>query len=457
MRVPSSFRDPSGFVYKKDGVLLRQVDPSYRRFYDLLHSSGLYDALVGRRLLVEHAEVDKETWRATLDAYKVIRPEKVDFISYPYEWSFGQLKDAALCTLEIQRTALERGLTLKDASAFNIQFHHGRPVFIDTLSFEEYLPGKPWNAYRQFCQHFLAPLALAAYRDVRLLGLQKDFIDGIPIDLAAGLLPRRTHLRLGLGLHLHLHGRKQREYEAKTGDLKQRSIRKSALAAVVESLETTIRKLSWDPAGTEWADYYDQTNYSDRATEAKKMIVGAFLDEVQPGRVWDLGANTGVFSLLASAKGAQVISYDIDPAAVEKNYQAAKARKETSILPLLLDLSNPTPAIGWKNLERDSWMDRGPTDLVMALALIHHLAISNNVPLGEVADLLSRLCTWLVIEFVPKEDSQLQRLLATREDIFSDYTVGGFEQAFAAHFSTVRKEPVGDSHRTLYLMRKHGA
>ena len=213
----ASFRDPSGFLFTRQGVLYRQVNQLYRENYDRLMTSGLAEKLIRGGWLIPHTEVDAPPADASL-AYKVIRPELLDFISYPYEWSFSQLQDAALNTLAIQKMALESGMALKDASAYNMQFHHGRAVLIDTLSFEVYREGEPWVAYRQFCQHFLAPLALMAYTDVRLSQLLRVYIDGIPLDLAARLLPGKTRWDLGLATHIHLHAAAQQRYSDKTID-----------------------------------------------------------------------------------------------------------------------------------------------------------------------------------------------------------------------------------------------
>ena len=208
----SSFRDPGGFLFRREGSLYRQVNRACAEDFQLLESSGLAASLREAGLLIPHVEADVEPPRPDI-AFRVIRPEPVPFISYPYEWSFSQLKDAALTTLRIQKIALRHGMILKDASAYNIQFHRGRPVLIDTLSFTRYEEGQPWVAYRQFCQHFLAPLALMAYRDVRLSALLRTEIDGVPLDLAAGLLPWRTRLKPGLLMHLHVHAASQKKYE----------------------------------------------------------------------------------------------------------------------------------------------------------------------------------------------------------------------------------------------------
>lgn len=453
-RIPSSFRDPSGFLFKRDGLIYRQVNTVYKENYDHLINSGLYEALVNAGFLIPHDVVPTEP--AELDnAYKIIRPELVEFISYPYEWCFSQLKDAALTTLKIQKTAQEFGMSLKDCSAYNIQFRKGKPVFIDTLSFEKYHEGRPWVAYRQFCQHFLAPLALMTYKDVRLNQLLRVYIDGVPLDLASSLLPFRTNFSFSLLAHIHLHARSQKRFADKSSiDTSRYKVSRLSFMGLVDNLESSIRKLTWQPKGTEWAEYYKDTNYSEDALKHKKQIVAEFLDKLIPKTVWDLGANVGIFSRIASDKGIPTISFDIDPAAVERNYLECVAEGETKILPLLIDLTNPSPGIGWENNERMSLFERGSADVVLALALVHHLAISNNVPLSKIAFFLSRICNSLIIEFVPKSDSQVQRILATRDDVFPNYTQSAFENDFGIYFNTRRSVRIKDSERILYLMHK---
>lgn len=452
-QLPASFRDPSGFLFRQGGVIYRQVNLIYKDDYDHLMDSGLYQALVDDNLLIPHQEAGVESPVPEL-AYRVIKPDPVPFISYPYEWCFSQLRDAALTTLKVQRKALDFGMSLRDSSAYNIQFKNGRPIFIDTLSFGKHREGQPWLAYRQFCQHFLAPLALMSYADIRLSQLLRIYIDGLPLDLAGCLLPWRTRLRFSLLSHIHLHARSQKHFADKAVDVGRHRMSLYALLGILNSLESSVKKLKWQPRGTEWADYYQDTNYSLEASEHKKTIVAGFLDRVRPATVWDLGANVGTFSRLASDKGMPTVSFDVDPAAVEKNYLDCVARADTGILPLVIDLTNPSPGIGWENKERMPLKERGPADAVLALALVHHLAISNNVPLSRIAGFLSDICRWLIIEFVPKTDSQVQRLLATREDIFPDYTQEAFEKEFGKLFNITDTVPIKDSQRTLYLMQR---
>jgi hypothetical protein len=451
-RTPGSFRDPSGFVFEREGVLYRQVNQVYRADYDRIVSSGLGHFLTEAGLLIPHVEVDEEPFDPRL-SYKVLRPERVPFISYPYEWCFGELKAAALLTLEIQRRAVSHLMSLKDASAFNVQFVNGRPVFIDSLSFECYEVGSPWVAYRQFCRHFLAPLALMCKVDVRLNQLFRTSLEGIPLELASRLLPWSTRLDPRLLIHVHLHAKAEQAYSGNNSPSTHRAFSKAALLGLIDSLEGIVRSLRWEPRGTEWAEYYDETNYSDLATTRKLELVGAFLDEARPRTVWDLGANTGRYSRLAADRGASTVAFDIDPACVELNFRDVVARGVRNMLPLLLDLTNPSPGLGWDHDERSSFLGRGPADVAMALALVHHLAISANVPLGRIASFLRGVSPTLIIEFVPKADSQVNRLLASRKDIFDDYTREGFEAAFAEHFAIDRAESIVESERTLYLMR----
>jgi hypothetical protein len=382
----ASFRDPSGFLFYCDDVLYRQINEDYKNEYELLIESGLYNSLIKENILVPHEESGCLSSSLT-NAYKVIKPERIPFISYPYEWSFSELKDAALTTLRIQKLAIEFGMSLKDASSYNIQFYKGKPVFIDTLSFEQYQKGSPWKAYKQFCQHFYAPLILMANTDIRLNQLLRIYIDGVPLDLASKLLPLKTRFSPAILAHIHMHSRSQKKHSKSYADAKKTAKQMSQLAhlGLIDSLESSIKKQKWNPSGTEWGEYYTFTNYSDTAFEHKKELVLKYLKAVKPETVWDFGANEGIFSRLASDLAINTISFDIDPAAVEKSYINVKKENEINILPLLLDLTNPSPGIGWMNTEREALIQRSNPDVVLALALVHHLAISNNLPFNKIA------------------------------------------------------------------------
>jgi ribosomal protein L11 methylase PrmA len=453
--VRGSFRDPGGFVFTADGVIYRQVNRAFADEFDACVASGLYDHLAAERLLVPHRTVGLQR-ALTPDAHAVLEPERIEFVSYPYEWAFGQLKDAALLTLEAQERALARGFSLRDASAYNVQFHNGRPILIDTLSFGRYHEGEPWAAYKQFCEHFVTPLALMSMRDIRCGRLQREYLDGLPVDLGSILLPRRTWAKLGLLLHVHLHARASRTYrESSVARVTRgRAVSQRDLFRLIDNLRSTVEQLRWRPAGTQWADYTSHHNYTEAGLAAKQRLVRELVAQVSPRVIWDLGGNTGMFSRIARTVAGLAVCFDVDPGAVELNYRQMRDDAETGILPLQLDVMNPSPAQGWGHQERLSLEARGPADTVLALALIHHLAIANNLPLPRVAELLARWGRTLVIEFVPKADAQVQRLLQNRPDIFPGYTQEQFEQAFAQQYTIVARERVGESQRFLYLMQR---
>lgn len=449
-RESASFRDNFGYLFWSEGQVYRRVNQAGIASYVRLMESGLYKELSELGSLITHEELAKSG--DTKDIV-TIKPTLLKAISYPYEWSFSALKDAALLTLAVEQAALKKGMTLRDASAYNVQFVNGDPCLIDTLSLGIYVPGQPWEAYRQFCQHFLAPLALMSKVDLGLQQLLRVHIDGIPLALAARLIPPAKHLNLGLLTHLSLHARFQRNHESAerkpAGEMNLTS-----LLGLLDSLERTVRALKLPETKTQWGEYYDNTNYSEESFREKGEIVRSFLRQVKPERVLDIGSNDGVFSRIAAEEGAYVLSCDIDPMAVEHNYLRTRARKESRLLPMLIDLTNPSPALGWAQRERQSFTERARGEVTLALALVHHLAIGNNLPLDIIAEYFTTLSPFLIIEFVPKSDSQVIRLLASREDIFDDYTMDGFLMAFRKYYDLIGQQAVKGTERNIYIMKR---
>ena len=447
----ASFRDPAGFVFWRDGQPYRHIASSFASDWEAFVSSGLAKELMKDGLMIHYENVDPSL---SSGAYAVIKPAKINFVSYPYEWSFGQLQDAALLTLELQRRAVAKGLSLRDASAFNITFIDGRPMLIDSLSFERLVSGSPWVAYGQFCSHFLAPLALMAYKDPRAALMLREAVDGLDLAFVASLLPRRTLLNIGLLSHLHLHARSVSSHASDVTPPRQAHIRPTAAAGLLDNLRRTVAALSYLPAGTEWADYAGHTSYSPVAAASKAALVTSLLPATEQGWAWDLGANTGEYSRLAVDAGYRVLSADIDPAAVERHYRRLKNDQRRDTLPIVLDLTNPSPALGWDLHERRSIIERANADVVLALALVHHLAIGKNIPLSMIASFFAKLAPALIIEFVPKNDPMVAHLLLTRPDIFPDYTIGGFREAFGHEYAIIAERQIEDSPRTLFLMRR---
>jgi hypothetical protein len=447
----SSFRDPSGFVFERDGQIYRKVNKICQADYAHLMGSGLYNHLVRNELLIPH-ECESSSQDMVDNDYILIKPERIPFISYPYEWCFSQLKAAALTTLEIQEEALQYGMLLKDGSAYNIQFKNNKPILIDTLSFSKYSLGSPWMGFRQFCQHFLAPLALMTYTDMRLGQLLRLYLDGIPLDLASSLLPKHSWLSPAVFVYLHLHSYSQKRYSIRNSKLKRRGVNRRGLMGIVRSLKGVIGRLKLTKGRSEWSDYYRDSIYSAAATELKKNLVSSYLRAINPRVVWDLGANTGLYSWISGEVSDLTVSFDLDHVAVERSWRQVMERGNKNIFPLILDLTNPSPAIGWGESERMSLSQRGPADVVMALALIHHLAISNNTPFRQMASYFRKLGTYLIIEFIPKDDCNVRLLLSGREDIYDDYNQQSFETAFSEYFKIKQATNILETKRTLYLM-----
>lgn len=447
---PSSYRDPSGFVFQVNGIYHRQVNSVYADDYDRLMASGLYDKLVAGQLLVTHKEVAENLTGSAL-WYKTLLPEQLRFISYPYEWSFEQIRDAALHTLTVLRVSIEKDMILKDASPYNIQFVQGRPVFIDTLSFEKYDASQPWIAYRQFCESFLFPLYIEHYCSVPVGKVLIAWPDGIPAGDTVRLLPRRSKFNAGALLHVHL----QAGVKKGNGGGRQVAFSRQKLTHLIQHLEGILRKLkSGNSAHSTWSNYYEETILGDGYLQEKERVFRSFLEDLSFGSALDLGANDGYFSqILAERSEVRVVAVDGDPACIGRLYK--NAGDAGSILPLCIDLLHPSPAIGFRNRERAAYHERFCAELVVALALVHHLVLSGNVPLADVPDFLADLTTdALIIEFVPLEDAKAQELVRHKTQWHRPYDAATFEACMQQSFSIERKSVVGGTKRILYLMKK---
>ena len=435
-----SFRDPSGSVFYENGEIFRLVNELYFPHYQHLMTSGLYRKLIEKGLLIPHTEVSQSPL--------VLKPERIPFISYPHEWSFSQLKRAALITLEAQLLAAEYNMHLKDASAYNVQFRQGKAILIDTLSFELKTGSIPWIAYRQFCQHFLGPLTLQAHVDWRLRNLSLTHIDGPPLDLIVKLLPLSRLLRPSLLVHLFFHSK----FQAKTNFKPQKKsldlCSQSSIQALILSLKSAVNSIEWDYPKTTWQNYGEENSYSSQAFSHKESLIKQYLSVVKPGIVWDLGANEGHFSQIASQFSKEVVALDSDPVCIERLFN-----KQTPLLPLLMDLSVPTPAYGWGESERKSLAERGPTDLLMALALVHHLRVSVGVPFSHIAEYFSKMCRYLIIEFIPSDDKKFIQMTPENRIDCGAYTEGYFLKYFCHYFKIIQRDPIVDSTRVLFLMK----
>jgi hypothetical protein len=455
-RVAASFRDPGGFVFRQDGVVYRCINNSYAEDYTQLMSSGLYKKLVNESLIISHEEQDDAALLSQIEgAYKILKPVQIPFISYPYEWCFGQLKEAALVTLKVAKYALDFDMVLKDAANRNIQFVNGKAQHIDTLSFERYSEGTPWLAYRQFCEHFLVPLTLMSNVDIRSNSWLMSFPDGFPLDLGAKMLNLRQVLNPWLAIHIYMHAKLQSstpEQKVKSGT---RKMSKREVQGLIDSLEQAVSSSNFTIKQSTWSDYYTTNTYSEIATNSKQRIVGDFVHKCQPKIVWDLGANDGGYARTANPDKTFFVSIEQDPVCVEQNYRQCAKKAETYILPLVGNISHPSPGLGWDNVEFDSLIGRGPADCVLALGLIHHLVISNCAKLDQVSNLFKKIGKHVIVEFIPSDDQQVQRMLSNRwlrENPYS-YSQDQFENIFQNDFKILAAETIEDSQRRLYLLQ----
>ena len=432
IRHAASFKDPSGYIFQEDGLFFRQVNQSFASEYEYLISSGLYQSLVDKKLLLAHKELNNPV-NDSPGHYKTLLPEQIPFISYPYEWSFDQLKDAALLTLRIARISLKKDMMLKDATPFNIQFHNGLPVFIDTLSFEKCDFSRPWIAYRQFCETFLFPLLLEHYMQIDVQKWLSVYLEGIPVKTTAALLPMRSRLNLGVWLNVYLQNNIQSK--GSSGSVKS-TYGKEKLLRLLEHLTSIIKKINISASmRSTWNNYYEETILSQEYLKAKEEIFRGLIDEIRDCRVLDLGCNDGYFSKIIAEGNNKIISADFDSQCINRLYNLLKAEKRTDILPLCIDISNPPPATGFRNAERQSFLERIPSDAVTALALIHHLVLGKNILLADAARLFSELTKkWLIIEFVPLQDEKAQQLIANKSSFHEPYDIPAFKECFLKIF-----------------------
>lgn len=449
----ASFRDPSGHLFYDGDVLRRRIFPIYFEQYKALKKQGVFDTLSRKGLLIPH----KETQTSAEEI--ILTPEVIPFITNPYEWSFEQYKQAALLTLKIQKYSLTKGFILKDASAYNVTMYQGKPIFIDTLSFDFYEQGAPWRAYKQFITHFLGPLVLAKYHGTDIFKMMQTHIDGIPVQLIASLLPGKSKLSSTLYTNIHLlakmEGKHNDDYKAET---KVAKLSLKAQNTILDSLYEYIKKLTLNEA-TEWGDYYTKTNYDAAAFTAKKELIKSWVAPLNADRIIDVGGNDGTFARSLDSK-AHLIVTDIDAQAVEQNFAKAQQSKETNMLAFVCDVLQPVAGIGFNNTERHSLLHRlkgYAPEVTMALALIHHITLSGNVPFEKSASFFASFSKYLIIEFPKREDSWVNSLLVRKREFinhFDFYNETNFEEGFKKYFTLEKKETIAGTSRVLYFFKK---
>lgn len=457
-RDPASYRDPAGHVHQVAGRIYRSILPPGAANYRAARDSGFLEKASRDGRLIEGYEVDRAVLVAEEpNAESVIEHPRLDFISYPYSWSFFGLRAAALLTLDLHIDALAHGLTLSDASAYNVQFSGPRPLFIDYLSFIRYEEGQVWLGYRQFCEQFLNPLLLTAKTGVSFQPWYRGSLDGISSGDLAALLPFTSKLNPLVALHTVVQGRMQRSASAQQ-TRKAQSIRlsKTALTKNLRSMRGLVSNLE-PPASqnSPWQDYERNAQYTPDERAAKARFVANAVSASGAGAVWDLGCNSGEYSEIALTNGAKlVIGLEPDAGALNAAFQRAEARK-LNFLPLSIDLTNPSPSTGWRQQERRGLLERANADFILCLALLHHLVIGRNLPLPDVLDWLVSLAPAGVVEFVPKSDPMAQQLLTWKPSIAPDYDLETVRQMLGALARITREEVVTASGRTLFAYSRN--
>jgi hypothetical protein len=449
---PFSYRDPSGFVFEEKDLFYRQVHQSYAVHYDLLIRSGLYEKLVEKGLLIPHTEIAENMTQSPY-WYKTLLPRQLTRISYATEWSPGQLKDAAMLTLKIQQIAMEHGMILKDATPFNIQFEEGRPIFIDTLSFEKYDPSRPWIAYRQFCECFLFPLYLQHYLRTGTDKLMNTWPDGIPAAMTARLLPMKSRLNAGAWMHVFLQSHIHSDPRGKS---REAGFSQTKLGHLIAHLTSLINNLTAKKAApTAWSNYYGGTIMGKAYLENKERLFRQSLQEIEFSSALDLGANDGWFARILAERNVPVLAVDSDWQCIDTLYKYTREKNLPNILPLVVDISNPTPPSGFRHEERASFTNRARSGLVIALALLHHLSLSRNIPLPLIAGYLNELTeAYLIIEFIPLSDEKAQELIVNKNILPDGYDLVHFETVFSRYFRIEKKEQIPGTDRIIYRMKK---
>lgn len=458
---PGSFRDPGGRIYWLGDRVLRTVMPSAAADFEYVESTGLIEQLVRKGMLISQTRASPALLGdVARGARYVLEHPKLEFISYPYEWPFAALQAAALLQLDLYLEALRHDVTLSDATAYNIQFDGVRPIFIDRLSFRRYVDGQFWLGHRQFCEQFLNPLLLRSMLGIPHNAWYRGSPEGIGAAELNALLPLRRKLSWRVLTNVVMQGSLQRTKSSDAQQVIKRDLRfpKDAFVRMLRGLRSWIETLRpADRKPTTWQEYATQHSYRSTEVEAKRNFVMRFVRDFKPRTVWDIGCNTGDYSAAALQAGARsVVGFDFDQGALDVAFDRAKSER-IAFLPLFLDVTNPAPDQGWGQSERRGLKARAAADGVLALALIHHVAISRNVPLDQVLSWLTALAPRGVIEFIPKSDPMVVELLRLREDIFDQYTEENFVRCLQQCARIVSSETVSASGRKLFVFERTAA
>jgi ribosomal protein L11 methylase PrmA len=451
-----SFRDRSGRIIYSSGSVFRVLSQEALTTWETLNKSKFFKEQLSSGVLVPTERLENHALNLPEEWPAVLQHEKIPFVSYPYEWTFSMLKDAALLQLELLLSALQDGFILKDATPYNVQWKGAKPVFIDILSFKQLSKGEPWTGYKQFCEMHLFPLWLIAYKDIPYHSWMRGSIDGIPVEEFARLLSLRDLMRTGVFMHAYLQSKLQSKYSnnrsSVRSELKSIGFHQDLIRKNVIGLRKIVQNLEWKSLKSEWSDYATDNSYSADDQKKKVEFVQNAVQSKQWDLVWDLGCNVGIFSRIAAKNAKYVVAMDADHLTVERLYHELKKEKSDNILPLVMNLADSSPGLGWRGQERKSLIDRGRPDLMLCLALVHHMVISANIPLNEFVRWLSEVGSSVIIEFPLKEDPMVRHLLLNKDDQYSEYTLPTFERLISSHFNIHAREELSNRTRVLFFL-----
>jgi len=460
---PGSFKDPDGRIFYLGDTVCRslsgQAADRMQRLDELGHLASLVEAglMVPTRLVsVADEGIDIEGASST-----ILQHDRIAVMSYCYEWPFSLLRDAALVTLEIIERCLAFDCILKDATPYNIALYKGRPVLIDVLSIDNYEKGAPWEGYAQFCREFLFPLLLSAHKKIDVHDILRGSLNGMSLEVADGLFSFSDICKTGVLKHVKLQAMLQRSFRKSEFNAKrsyhESHFGKELILANVRGLRKILNKVAPSTTDSTWIDYTDSHSY-DADEEAEKMaFVRSILETHNPGRVIDIGCNTGVYSRIASESANSVVSLDFDAACIDRLYRQGRRDKIENIFPIVANMLNPSPGMGWMLQERMSLFDRIQGDAFLALALVHHIAISGNIPLKNFVEALSGLADGGIVEWVDKSDPMVKTLLKNRRDVFDHYTWDHFKYVLEQSFDMEKVIEIGGGRRRLCLVRRKTA
>lgn len=442
---PASFRDRTAQVFHREGQIYRQLNDVAQEHWKYLQQTEFFEQFTANGKLIQTEEVSKDE----------LHHAKVPMVSYPYEWTFNMLKDAALLTLELMEAALTEDMILKDGTSYNVQWQGSQPVFIDIPSLVRFEPGQLWMGYGQFCQLFLFPLLMQAHKNIPFQPWLRGCLDGISVHECRSMMSLRDLFRRGVFRHVFLHALLQPKRPQSTAQLKRNmktaGFHKLLIEANVRGLRRILSKLNWKEASSRWSEYEHTWTYTSEEVQEKEAFLDSVLTLRHWKQIWDLGCNVGRYSRQAAEHADYVLAMDSDALSIDSLYQRLKQDGIMNVLPLVINVADASPAQGWRGLERRTLAERGRPELVLCLALIHHLVISAQLPMEEVLEWLGQLTDYLVIEFPTTADPMVQSLLQSRDEPVPDYHLEWFENCLQKSFHIVARQSLEHETRILYF------